>query len=112
MDGGLVIAAVARRPDHLAQVSDEPESGACAGGSPNAIQTERFAALQIILGGFPDTMRVEIDKNIGASAKTVGELRKWRRGRGISQLPPRMPCILRAIKVGNASGRKCVSTKP
>jgi len=34
------------------------------------------AALQMILGGFPDTMRVEIDDNIGVSAKTVGELRK------------------------------------
>jgi len=34
------------------------------------------AALQMILGGFPDTMRVEIDNNIGVSAKKVGELRK------------------------------------
>ena len=31
------------------------------------------AALQMILGGFPDTMRVEMDDNIGVSAKTVGE---------------------------------------
>jgi hypothetical protein len=30
----------------------------------------------MILGGFPDTMRVEIDNNIGVSAKKVGELRK------------------------------------
>jgi hypothetical protein len=37
------------------------------------------AALQMILGGFPDTMRVETDDNIGVSAKTVGELRlpRW-----------------------------------
>jgi hypothetical protein len=35
-----------------------------------------IAALQIALGGFPDTMRVEADQDIGVSAKTVGELRK------------------------------------
>src|SRR5258708_10168444 len=34
------------------------------------------AALQIAVGGFPDAMRVETDKNISVSAKTVGELRK------------------------------------
>jgi hypothetical protein len=27
----------------------------------------------MIPGGFPDTMRVEIDNNISVSAKTVGE---------------------------------------
>jgi hypothetical protein len=34
------------------------------------------AALHIALGGLPDQMRVEADKNIGVSAHTVGELRK------------------------------------
>jgi hypothetical protein len=34
------------------------------------------AALQIALGGLPDKMRVEADKNLGVSAHTVGELRK------------------------------------
>jgi hypothetical protein len=34
------------------------------------------AALQIALGGLPDRMRVETDKNLGVSAHTVGELRK------------------------------------
>ena len=34
------------------------------------------AALQIALGGLPDKMRVEVDRNIGVSAKTVGQLRK------------------------------------
>jgi hypothetical protein len=34
------------------------------------------AALQIALGGLPDTMQVETDRDIGVSAKTVGELRK------------------------------------
>ena len=35
-----------------------------------------IAALHIALGGLPDDMRVEIDRGIGVSAKTVGELRK------------------------------------
>ena len=34
------------------------------------------AALHIALGGLPDKMRVEADKNLGVSAKTVGELRR------------------------------------
>jgi hypothetical protein len=38
------------------------------------------AALQIALGGFPDEMGVEIDENIGVSAKTVGELRNGMAG--------------------------------
>jgi hypothetical protein len=35
-----------------------------------------IAALQLALGGLPDTMHVEVDQDIGVSAKTVGELRK------------------------------------
>jgi hypothetical protein len=35
-----------------------------------------IAALHIALGGLPDKMRVEVDRSIGVSAKTVGELRK------------------------------------
>jgi hypothetical protein len=34
------------------------------------------AALHIALGGLPDKMRVEADKNLGVSAHTGGELRK------------------------------------
>ena len=34
------------------------------------------AALHVALGGLPDKMRVEADKNLGVSAKTVGELRR------------------------------------
>jgi hypothetical protein len=33
-------------------------------------------ALQIAVGGLPNKMRVEVDRGIGVSAKTVGELRK------------------------------------
>ncbi len=35
-----------------------------------------IASLHIALGGFPNKMRVELDPDIGVSAKTVGELRK------------------------------------
>ena len=35
-----------------------------------------IAALHIALGGLPAKMRVEVDRSIGVSAKTVGELRK------------------------------------
>jgi hypothetical protein len=34
------------------------------------------AALHIALGGLPEKMRVELETDIGASPKTVGELRK------------------------------------
>jgi hypothetical protein len=37
---------------------------------------KNIAALHIALGGLPDKMRVEVDRSIGVSAKTVGELRK------------------------------------
>jgi hypothetical protein len=33
------------------------------------------AALEIALGGLPNSMRVEVDEDAGVSAKTVGELR-------------------------------------
>src|SRR5258707_12002435 len=46
------------------------------GRSQMRYKPRSVAALQIALGGFPDAMRVEIDKNISVSAKTVGELRK------------------------------------
>jgi hypothetical protein len=35
-----------------------------------------IAALHIALGGLPVKVRVEVDTNIGVSAKSVGELRK------------------------------------
>ena len=37
---------------------------------------KNLAALQVALGGLPDAMHVETDRDIGVSAKTVGELRK------------------------------------
>jgi hypothetical protein len=34
------------------------------------------AALQVAIGGLPAAMHVEADRDVGISAKTVGELRK------------------------------------
>jgi hypothetical protein len=39
-------------------------------------KAKNIAALHIVLSGLPDKMRVQVDPNIGVSAKTVGELRK------------------------------------
>ena len=43
---------------------------------PMRFKPKNTAALHIALGGLPDKMRVEVDPDIGVSAKTVGELRK------------------------------------
>jgi hypothetical protein len=71
------------------------------------------AALQIALGGFPDAMRVETDRSIGVSAKTVGELRKvtaWPENLAITTPDARYPES--TIKVAKATGPKRTSPKP
>ena len=35
-----------------------------------------IAALHVALGGLPEKMRVEVEEDVGACPKTVGELRK------------------------------------
>jgi hypothetical protein len=62
------------------------------------------AALHIALGGLPDKMRVEADKNLGVSADTVGELRKvtaWPENLVITTPEERSPES--AVKVSKAS---------
>jgi len=39
-------------------------------------KAKNIAALHIVLSGLPNKMRVQVDPDIGVSAKTVGELRK------------------------------------
>ena len=39
-------------------------------------KAKNIAALHIVLSGLPDKMRVQVDPDIGVSAKIVGELRK------------------------------------
>src|SRR5262249_17276343 len=46
------------------------------GGSPMQYKPKNIAALHVALGGLPDAMHVEADRDIGLSATTVGELRK------------------------------------
>jgi hypothetical protein len=72
-----------------------------------------IAALQVALGGLPETMQVEADQDIGVSARTVGELRKvtaWPENLVITTPQERHPES--AIKVTKASGAKRVSPKP
>ena len=72
-----------------------------------------IAALQIALGGLPDKMRVEVDRGIGVSAKTVGELRKvkeWPENLVITTPQERHPES--AVKVSKASVATRTSPKP
>jgi hypothetical protein len=39
-------------------------------------KAKNIAALHIVLSGLPNRMRVQVDPDIGVSAKTVGDLRK------------------------------------
>jgi hypothetical protein len=62
------------------------------------------AALHIALGGLPDKMGVEADKNLGISAHTVGELRKvtaWPENLVITT--PQERSLESAVKVSKAS---------
>jgi hypothetical protein len=62
------------------------------------------AALHIALGGLPDNMRVEADKNLGVSAHTVRELRKvtaWHENLVITTPEERSPES--TVKVSKAS---------
>jgi hypothetical protein len=71
------------------------------------------AALHIALGGLPDKMRVEVDRGIGVSAKTVGELRKvteWPENLVITIPQERHP--ENAVKVSKASVATRTSPKP
>jgi len=72
-----------------------------------------IAALHIALGGLPDKMRVEVDPDIGVSAKTVGKLRKvtaWPENLVITTPEERRPQS--AVKVSKASVATRVSPKP
>jgi hypothetical protein len=72
-----------------------------------------LAALHIALGGLPGKMRVEVDPEIGVSARTVGELRKvtaWPENLVITTPQERHPES--AVKVSKASVATRVSPKP
>ena len=70
------------------------------------------AALHIALGGLPDKMRVEVDKNLEVSAHTVGELRKveaWPENLVIATPQVRYPES--AVRVSKATVATRVSPK-
>jgi hypothetical protein len=71
------------------------------------------AALHIALGGLPDKMRVDVDRGIGVSAKTVGELRKvkeWPENLVITTPQERDPNS--AVKVSRANVATRTAPKP
>jgi hypothetical protein len=70
------------------------------------------AALQLALGGLPDTMRVQVDPDIAVSAKTVGELRTlatWPANAVVATPQERDPDS--AVKVSKATVATRVSPK-
>lgn len=72
-----------------------------------------IAGLQVALGGLPASMQVQADRDIGLSAKTVGELRKvtvWPENLAITT--PQQRQAESAIRVSKASGAKRISPKP
>jgi hypothetical protein len=76
-------------------------------------KAKSIAALSVILDGLPDKMRVEVDRGIGVSVKTVGELRKlttWPGGLAI--ITPRERHSQNAVKVSKANVASRVSPKP
>ena len=76
-------------------------------------KVKSVAALQMLLGSWPDQMQVEVDPDIGLSAKTVGELRKvsvWPANLAITTPPEYRPES--TIKVSKATVATRVSPKP
>ena len=76
-------------------------------------KVKSIAALQTLLGGWPDRMHVEADPGVGVSAKTVGELRKvtaWSENLVITTPQERLPES--AVKISKASVATRTSPKP
>jgi len=74
---------------------------------------KNVAALHMLLGGWPDQTRVEIDPDIEVSAKTVGELRRvtgWPENLAVTTPQARRPES--SIKVSKASVATRTSPKP
>jgi hypothetical protein len=74
---------------------------------------KNIAALHVAIGGLPDAMHVEADRNCGVSAKTVGELRKvaaWPDNLVIAT--PQERGAASAIRVSKASHATRTTPKP
>src|SRR5262249_18897220 len=84
----------------------------CREGAAMLYKVKSVAALQTLLGGWPDRTRVEVDRDVGVSAKTVGELRKltaWPANLAITTPPETRPQS--TIKVSKATVATRVSPK-
>ncbi len=71
------------------------------------------AALDIALGGLPSSMRVEVDHDVGMTAKTVGELRNaktWPENLAIRTPQEHSPGSV--VKVSRASAPGRATPKP
>jgi hypothetical protein len=76
-------------------------------------KVKSIAALDIILDGLPDKMRVEVDRGIGVSAKSVGDLRKLTTWPGnLAILIPRQRHLESVVRVTKANVASRVSPKP
>ena len=74
---------------------------------------KNIAALHVALGGLPDAMHVETDRDVAVSAKTVGELRKvtaWPENLVIAT--PHEHAPESTIRVSKASHATRVTPKP
>jgi len=71
-----------------------------------------ISALHVVLGGLPEKMRVELEADIGASPKTVGELRKLKAWpENIVVATPRGRDSEGAVRVSKASAPTRVTPK-
>jgi hypothetical protein len=76
-------------------------------------KVKSIAALDIILDGLPDKMRVEVDRGIGVSAKSVGDLRKLTTWPGnLAITTPRERHAESVVRVSKANVASRVSPKP
>jgi hypothetical protein len=60
-----------------------------------------IGALQIVLGGLPDKMRVEADPDTGVSAKSVGDSEAW--PENLAVITPQDHDPKNAVKVSKAN---------
>jgi hypothetical protein len=98
-----------KKPEAISLCQPDPDREV----SPMHYKAKNIVALQMILGGWPDGMPVEVDADIDVSAKTVGELRKvtvWSASLAITTPPGGSP--EEAIKVSKASHATRLTPKP
>jgi hypothetical protein len=84
-----------------------------AGREPMHYKAKSVAALQIVIGGFPDRTKVHCDPNLGVSAKTVGDLRRmttWPDNLSITTPPDHSPDDI--IRVSKATHSSRYAPKP